>query len=204
MQKLTEKEQKAYDYITRSIREDGISPSVRDIAEALSIKSTSTVHSLLSALEQKGWIRRESGKSRSLRASGARSSADSRRMAKVPVLGQIHAGSPVLSVQNYEGYVDFPLGNRSYDANDLFALRVKGSSMIGAGIMDGDIVVIKKEPAADNGTIVAALVDDEATLKTFYNDGSHIRLQPENPDFEPIIVRDCIILGRVVGCMRYY
>ena len=203
MEKLTDKEKQAYDYIARKIREDGYAPSVRDIADALGIKSTSTVHAYLAKLEEKGWITRTSGKSRSLRAvESGRTATETRRTAKVPLLGQIRAGMPILAVENLEEYIDFPIGNRSYSYNDLFALRVKGESMIGAGILDGDIVIVKKEPVAANGTIAVALIGDEATLKTFYSEDGHIRLQPENPDMEPIIVNDCVILGRVIAVMR--
>ena len=205
MEKLTDKEQQAYDYIARAIREEGFAPSVRDIANALNIKSTSTVHSYLARLEEKGWIRRDSGKSRSLRAvETGQVLSESRRTAKIPLLGRIRAGAPILAVENLEEYIDFPIGNRNYSYNDLFALRVTGESMIGAGILDGDIVVVKKESVAENGTIAVVRIEDEATLKTFYREAGHIRLQPENPDMEPIIVSDCIILGRVVATLRYY
>ena len=205
MEKLTEKEQQAYAFIARAIREEGFAPSVRDIANALEIKSTSTVHAYLARLEEKGWIRRESGKSRSLRAlESGQVYPESRRTAKIPLLGQIRAGAPILAVENLEEYIEFPIGSRNYSYNDLFALRVRGESMIGAGILDGDIVVVKKEPVVENGTIAVALIEDEATLKTFYRENGHIRLQPENPDMEPIIVSDCIVLGRVIATLRYY
>ncbi len=205
MEKLTEKEKQAYDFIAGTIRDEGFAPSVRDIAVALNIRSTSTVHAYIARLEEKGWIRRDSGKSRSLRAvESARQAPESRRTAKVPLLGQIRAGAPVLAIENLEEYIEFPIGSRSYPYNDLFALRVRGDSMIGAGILDGDIVIVLKEPVVANGTIAVALIDDEATLKTFYRENGHIRLQPENPDMEPIIVPDCLILGRVVATMRYY
>lgn len=205
MEELTLKERQTYEFIARTIREEGYAPSVRDIAGALGIRSTSTVHAYVARLVEKGWIRRESGKSRSLRVEDpAETTSEPDRRARVPLLGQIRAGAPILAVENMEEYIDFPLGNRNYNYNDLFALRVCGTSMIGAGIMDGDIVIVKKENVADNGTIVVALLDDEATLKTFYKENGHIRLQPENPDMEPIIVRDCVILGRVIGAMRYY
>lgn len=209
MEKLTPNEKKTYDYISRTIREEGFAPSVRDICAACGIKSTATVHSYLSKLEEKGWIRREGGKSRALRVEEP-VSGERRRTAKIPVLGNIRAGQPILAVENHEEYIDFPMMNRPYAYNDLFALRVKGESMIGAGILDGDIVVVKKEQAANNGDIVVALIEDEstlestATLKTFYREKGHIRLQPENPTMEPIIVDEVIILGRVIGNLRYY
>lgn len=209
MQKLTENEKRTYDYISTTIREEGYAPSVRDICQACGIKSTATVHSYLNKLEEKGYIKREGGKSRALRVEEPVSN-ERRRTAKIPVLGKIAAGMPILAVENHEDYIDFPLMNRHYAYNDLFALRVRGESMIGAGILDGDIVVVKKEQAASNGEIVVALVEDkdtlesEATLKTFYRENGHFRLQPENPAMEPIIVDEVIILGKVVANLRYY
>jgi len=210
MQKLTPNEQKTYDYIRRTISEDGFAPSVRDICDACGIKSTATVHSYLNKLEEKGWIRRDGSKSRALRIEEPMAAAEPRRTAKIPVLGNIRAGMPILAVENHEEYIDFPMMNRAWAYNELFALRVKGESMIGAGILDGDVVVVKKEQAANNGDIVVALIEDEdtlestATLKTFYRENGHIRLQPENPAMEPIIVTEAVILGRVIANFRYY
>ena len=202
MQPLTSKEQKVYDYIFESITRDGFAPTIRDIQTNVGIKSTSTVHSYLARLEEKGYINKEGGKSRSVRLGGA--NPGSRRSTKVPILGKVTAGMPILAVENFEGYIDFPLMNRSYSYNELFALRVSGESMIEAGILDGDIVVIKKEQYAENGQIVVALIDDEATVKTFYKENGHYRLQPENPTMEPIITNEVFILGKVVSVMRYY
>ncbi|MBE6572855.1 MAG: transcriptional repressor LexA [Ruminococcaceae bacterium] len=202
MQPLTKKEQQVYDYIYEAISREGFSPSIRDIQTNVGIKSTSTVHAYLARLEEKGYIHKENGKSRSLRIDSV--NRDSRQITKVPLLGKVTAGMPILAVENFEGYLDFPLMNRSYGRNELFALRVSGESMIDAGIMDGDIVVIKKEQYAENGQIVVALVDDEATVKTFYKENGHYRLQPENPTMEPIIVEDVYILGKVVSVLRYY
>ena len=202
MQPLTPKEQKVYDYIFETISRDGFAPTIRDIRSNVGIKSTSTVHAYLEKLEEKGYINREGGKSRSVRLGGAK--AQNRHSTKVPILGKVTAGMPILAVENFEGYIDFPLMNRAYAYNELFALRVSGESMIEAGILDGDIVVIKKEQYAENGQIVVALVDDEATVKTFYKEEGHYRLQPENPTMDPIIVDDVYILGRVVSVLRYY
>ena len=201
-EQLTEKERAMYDYINDTIRREGYSPSVRDIQNALSIKSTSTVHSYLNRLEQKGYIQKELGKSRTLRVENI--SAAPQRSVRVPLLGRVTAGMPVLAVENYEGYIDFPLMNRSYGMNQLFALRVSGESMIDAGILDGDIIVVKKENCADNGQIVVAMVGDEATVKTFYKENGHFRLQPENPTMKPIIVDEAYILGKVVSVLRFY
>ncbi len=199
---LTELEKKIYDYITQIIRRDGYSPSVRDIQNALSIKSTSTVHSYLSRLERKGYIQKETGKSRTLRIEN--NAFDARKSIKVPLLGKVTAGVPITAVENHEGYLDFPALNRSYNSTNLFALRVEGVSMINAGILDGDIVVVKKESYAENGDIVVALIEDEATVKRFYKENGHFRLQPENDALEPIIVDEVSILGKVVSVIRFY
>ncbi len=202
MLQLTDKEKKIYDFITDTIRHDGYSPSVRDIQNALGIKSTSTVHAYLEKLEQKGYIQKESGKSRTLRVDSVIS--DDSMTVKVPIVGRVTAGLPMFAAENYEGYIDFPLINRSYMHNQMFALRVCGESMIEAGIMDGDTVVVKKENYAENGDIVVALIGDEATVKTFYKENGHFRLQPENKTMKPIIADDVFILGKVISVMRYY
>jgi len=205
MEKLTAKEERVLDFIAQTIREQGFAPSVRDIRDACAIKSTSTVHDYIDRLEKKGCLTRENGKSRALCIAGQqRESVPSRRNVRVPLIGRIRAGVPILAVENYEQYIDFPVGNRYYGADELFALRVVGDSMIGAGIFDKDIVVVRRSAAAENGTIVVALIGDEATLKTFYREKGHIRLQPENPDMEPIITDECVILGRLLAVLRYY
>lgn len=202
MQELKEKEKAIYEYITDVIRRKGYSPSVRDIQNALRIKSTSTVHSYLAKLERKGYIQKESGKSRTLRIDSIL--AEPQRTVRVPILGKIAAGMPILAIENHEGYIDFPVMNRSYQANQLFALRVRGESMIEAGILEGDIIIVRKENIAENGDIVVALVGDEATVKTFYREDGRFRLQPENSAMAPIIVDDVYILGRVVSVLRFY
>lgn len=201
-QPLNDKEKKILDYIIDVKRRDGFAPSVRDIQRDLSIKSTSTVHAYLEKLEKKGWIHKENGKSRTLRTELFAN--DKKNTAKVPILGRVTAGMPILAVENHEGYIDFPMYKGSYVHNDLFALRVTGESMINAGILDGDIVVIRKESYAENGDIVVALIEDEATVKTFYKENGHFRLQPQNPEYEPIIVNEVLILGKVISVMRFY
>jgi len=198
---LTPKEKEIYDYLCEKIRQRGYAPSVRDIKEALQIKSTATVHSYLARLEEKGLITRESGKSRAMRVDSPEAPAKS---ARIPILGRVTAGVPILAVENYEDYVDFPLVHAGLSHSQLFALRVQGYSMKDAGILDGDLVVVHKTPEANNGDIVVALLGDEATVKTFYREDGHFRLQPQNPDFEPIITKELYILGRVVGVMRFY
>lgn len=203
MEKLNPKEQRFYDYITETIRTEGYPPSVRDIQQALSIKSTSTVHAYIQRLEEKGAIIKSDRKSRSLRVSDP--TPTRRDTAHIPVVGTVAAGLPILAAENIESYIDVPLTKRSMRSSDLFALRVKGESMIGVGIMDGDIIVVRKECVAEDGEIVVALIGDEATVKTFYREDGYFRLQPENPTMEPIIVREeLIILGKVISVHRFY
>ena len=199
MKPLNDKEQRMLDYITESIRTDGYSPTVRDIREALGIKSTATVHAYLSKLEEKGYIQKQNGKSRTLRI-GEELSAPTTR--QIPIIGRVTAGMPILAVENFDGYVDFTEGK--YRKEELFALKVTGTSMIEAGILDGDIVIVRQQSVAENGEIVVALVDDSATVKTFYKENGHFRLQPENSTMEPIIVESLSILGKVVASIRYY
>ena len=199
---LTDREREIYNYILNAIKNEGYSPSVRDICNALNMKSTSTVHTYLERLERKGMIQKESGKSRTLRIEneGIHSSSTVR----VPILGKVAAGMPILAVENYEGYIDFPRPNSSVTSNDMFALRIQGDSMIEAGILDGDLIVVEKRTTAEDGDIIVALVDDEATVKTFYREADCFRLQPENRTMEPIYVRELLVLGMVVASMRFY
>ena len=200
MEHLTEKERKVYEYVKKVIESDGYAPSVRDIQNALGIKSTSTVHSYIGRLESKGYIRKEQGKSRTLRTGD---DVPDTRSVKIPVLGQVAAGMPILATENLDGYIEFCLP-RTAAYSELFALRVKGESMIDAGIMDGDVVIVSRTSYVDNGNIAVVLVGDEATVKTFYRENGHFRLQPENQSMEPIIVNEAVILGRVIASVRYY
>ncbi len=203
MEKLTAKEQIFFSFINDFQNTYGIPPTVRDIQEALNIKSTSTVQSYLGKLQDKGVINRDNRKSRSLRITEP--TADRRDVAHVPIVGTVAAGTPILAAENIEDYIDVPLTRRSLREHDLFALRIKGESMIEAGILDGDIILVKKENVARNGEIVVALIGDEATVKTFYQENGYFRLQPENSTMAPIIVRDeLIILGKVVSVHRFY
>lgn len=199
---LTDREREIYNYILNAIKNEGYSPSVRDICNALNMKSTSTVHTYLERLERKGMIQKESGKSRTLRIEneGIHSSSTVR----VPILGKVAAGMPILAVENYEGYIDFPRPNSNVMSNDMFALRIQGDSMIEAGILDGDLIIVEKRTTAEDGEIIVALVDDEATVKTFYREADCFRLQPENRAMEPIYVRELLVLGKVVASMRFY
>ena len=199
---LTEREREIYEYIVNAIRNEGYSPSVRDICNALGMKSTSTVHTYLERLERKGVIQKESGKSRTLRVENE--TVRGAQTVRVPIVGKVAAGMPILAVENYEGFIDFPRPGTNVSGSDLFALRIQGESMIEAGILDGDLIIVEKRTIAEDGEIIVALVDDEATVKTFYRDGDRFRLQPENSSMEPIYVRELVILGKVVACMRFY
>ena len=197
---LTEKENDVYRYICESTEINGYSPSVRDIQEALGIKSTATVHSYLNKLEVKGYIQRAQGKSRTLRVETVPSSPSS---SSIPILGQVAAGLPVLAQENCEGYIDFcpPKGTIR---GELFALKVKGESMVEAGILNGDYVIVNRTNYVDNGDIAVVLIGEEATVKTFYRENGYFRLQPENKEMEPIITKEFYILGKVIANIRYY
>lgn len=200
MRKLKPREQSVYDYISESIVENGYAPSVRDIEEALGFRSTSTVQMYINRLEEFGLIKKSDGKSRSITLTGTTPIGTN----KVPVLGKVTAGSPILAAQNFDGYVDFAVESRRYDPKNLFALKVSGVSMIEAGIMDGDYVIVNRCDYAENGEIIVALIDDEATVKTFYKENGHFRLQPENSSLKPIIVKEMSVLGKVVASVRFY
>ncbi len=200
MKSLTDKEREMYQYIGRVMEEKGYAPSVRDIQNALGIKSTATVHSYLNKLEEKGYIQKEQGKSRTLRMGNEPLGGGSVR---VPILGQVAAGLPILAEENCEGYVDF-CPPRSFARSELFALRIKGESMIEAGILNGDYVVVSRTCYVENGDIAVVLLEDEATVKTFYKENGGFRLQPENKTMKPIYTKEVYILGKVIASIRYY
>ena len=195
MQNKDSKAMRIYEYIRNCIQNENFSPTVREICENVGIKSTSTVHYYLQLLEDRGYIVKDPLKKRTIKLPGGGSKA-------VPLLGTVTAGIPITAIQEVEEYI--PVSNLSGSAEDYFALHVRGTSMIGAGIMDGDIVIVRQVPVADNGDIVVAMIEDEATVKRFYREGGHIRLQPENPEFQPIITTDAVILGKVVSLIRNY
>ena len=197
MEKLKSKEQKVYDYIVKSVRENGFAPSVRDIMRDLGYKSTSTVHMYLNRLDMLGYIRKEDGKSRAI----SLVSDDMPQVSAVPVLGTVTAGQPILAEENFEGYIGY-VGRVS--ADEMFALKVRGESMIEVGILDGDMIIAEKTCYAENGEIVVALIENEATVKRFFREDGHYRLQPENCTMEPIIVDEVLILGKVVAIQRSY
>ena len=194
MKPLNEKQQKVLSFLQERAQ-DGLPPTVREICAAAGIKSTSTVHAYLKTLEENGYISRQTGLNRAIRLPGE-------SVARVPLLGKVTAGQPILAIEEVEDYV--PYSGGGYQPGELFALRVRGTSMINAGIYDHDVVIVHKTPTAVNGDIVVALVGDEATVKRFYKENGHFRLQPENDAFEPIIVNEVSILGKVISLVRYF
>lgn len=189
-----ENQQKILEFLRARV-DSGLPPSVREICVATGIKSTSNVHANLIALEKAGLIRREAGHSRAIYLTGSPAT-------RVPLIGRVTAGVPILAVEQIEDYVPFPVAHP--DSRELFALRVSGDSMKDAAILDGDIVVAKKSSVAYNRQIVIAMIDEEATVKRYFNEGKVVRLQPENDAYEPIISDRVVILGRVIGCIRSY
>lgn len=206
MEKLSQKQLQILEYMKKEVKEKGYPPSVREICDAVGLKSTSTVHGHLERLERKGYIRRDPAKPRAIEIFTCESAADEPNNAKelinVPIVGTVTAGTPILAVENIEDTFPIPI---DYAPNgEIFMLRVKGDSMINAGIFNKDLILVKQQNTAENGDIVVALIEDFATVKTFYRENGYIRLQPENPSMSPIIVRDVSILGKVVGLYRKY
>lgn len=193
-----------YEFIKNQIREKGYPPSVREICAGVGLKSTSTVHSHLEKLEKKGFIKRDASKSRTIEIVEKSTPKDIKKeLINVPIVGTITAGMPILAVENIEDVFPLPI-DYVKNKNQLFILKVKGESMIDAGILDGDMSIIEQTNFAENGDIIAALINNEATLKRFFKEKSHIRLQPENKSMSPIIVDNCKILGKLVGIYRRY
>jgi len=200
---LTERQRQILDFIKAEMRRKGYPPTVRDIGEAVGLSSSSTVHSHLSALEAKGLIRRDPSKPRALEVLGHDQEprvTEMRGVVQLPVLGAVAAGTPMLAEENIEQMIPLPTDVVREDST--FVLRVKGDSMMNAGILDGDLVVVKQQETAKNGEIVVARIEDEATVKRFFKEKGHIRLQPENDAFEPIISVEVQVLGKVVGVLR--
>ena len=206
---LNKREKAILKFIEKQINANGYPPSVREIGKAVDLKSTATVHGYLSSLEQKGYIKKESQKGRTLKLlkGGAAKNIEvekpvysGREMVEVPVIGKITAGEPILAFENVTD--TFPIPIDFVGNSESFMLTVRGESMIEAGILDGDYILVKKQNDARNGEIVVALIGEEATVKTFYKEKDYIRLQPENSTMDPIIVPDCQILGKVAGVFR--
>ena len=199
--KISAKQQEILEYIKSQILERGFPPAVRDICEAVHLKSTSSVHSHLETLEKNGYIRRDPTKPRAIEILDDSFNFTRREMVNVPIVGRVAAGEPLLAEQNIEEY--FPIPMDFMPNKQTFMLKVKGESMINAGILDCDYVLVEERKTAHNGEMIVALVDDGATVKRFYKEEGIIRLQPENDTMEPIIVPDCTILGKVIGVFRF-
>ena len=199
--KITDKQREILEYIKNEILNRGFPPSVREICEAVELKSTSSVHAHLETLEKNGYIRRDPTKPRTIEILDDNFNLLRREMVNVPVVGTVTAGQPILAVENIESY--FPVPAEFMPNQQCFILNVQGESMVNAGILDGDQVLVQQQPDAQNGEIVVALLGEEATVKRFYKEKNCYRLQPENDTMEPIIVPDCQILGKVFGIFRF-
>ena len=200
--KISKKQSEILEYIKSQIINKGYPPSVRDICEAVDLKSTSSVHSHLETLEKNGYIRRDPTKPRAIEIIDDNFNLSRREVVNVPIVGKVAAGQPILAVENIESY--FPVPMEFMPNEQCCMLKVQGDSMINAGIFDGDTIIVEQCQTARNGDMVVALVEDSATVKTFYREADHIRLQPENDAMEPIIVPDCQILGKVFGVFRFF
>ena len=199
-EKITPKQQEILEYIKETILKKGYPPAVREICEAVNLKSTSSVHSHLETLERNGYIRRDPTKPRTIEIIDDCFNLARREVVNVPLLGTVAAGMPLLAQENIENY--FPIPTEMLPDKEVFMLRVKGDSMIEAGIFNGELIFVEKTVTAENGEIVVALLDDSATVKRFYKENGHYRLQPENSSMEPIIVDEVQILGKVFGLFR--
>ncbi len=197
---ITARQRKIMAFIQDEIRAKGYPPSVREIGDAVGLNSSSTVHNHLQKLEAAGFIRRDPTKPRAIEVLVGDPYQPRKEMVNVPIVGRVTAGTPILAVENIED--TFPLPQDFVRDQEVFMLRVHGDSMVGVGIYDGDYAVVRQQSVANNGDIVVALIGDEATIKRFYLESNHVRLQPENPLLEPIISRDVKILGKVVGLLR--
>lgn len=200
--KITPKQQEILDFIKSEILQKGYPPAVRDICEAVHLKSTSSVHSHLETLEKNGYIRRDPTKPRAIEIMEENFYMLRHEVVNVPLVGTVAAGQPILAVENIESY--FPIPAEYISNHDTFMLKVKGDSMVNVGIFDGDQVLVQQQSTAENGEIVVAMVEDSATVKTFYKEDGHYRLQPENDSMNPIIVDDVTILGKVFGVFRLF
>ena len=197
---ITPKQKEILEYIKDQILTRGFPPAVREICEAVNLKSTSSVHSHLETLEKNGYIRRDPTKPRAIEIIDDDFNLARREIINIPVVGTVTAGEPILAVQNIEDY--FPMLPDRISNKNTFMLHVRGESMINAGIFDGDLVIVEQQSTAENGDIVVAMIEDSATVKTFYKEDGYYRLQPENDSMEPIIVNEISIIGKVVGLYR--
>ncbi len=200
--KISQKQKEILEYIKQEIQKKGYPPAVREICEAVHLKSTSSVHSHLETLEKNGYIRRDPTKPRAIEIMDDTFNLTRREVVNVPMVGRVAAGEPILATENVENY--FPIPAEFMPNEKTFMLKVRGESMINAGIFDGDNILVKQQSTASNGDMVVALVEDSATVKTFYKEEGHYRLQPENDTMDPIIVEQVDILGKVFGVFRFF
>ena len=200
--RITAKQSEILEYIKSQIINKGYPPSVRDICEAVHLKSTSSVHAHLETLEKNGYIRRDPTKPRAIEIIDDNFNLTRREGVIVPLIGQVAAGQPILAVENITNY--FPIPAEFLNNSETFMLNVKGDSMINMGIYDGDMIIVRRQQTADNGEVIVALVDDSATVKRFYKEDGHYRLQPENDFMDPIIVDNVEIVGKVIGLIRLH
>lgn len=199
--RISAKQSEILEYIKEQILEKGYPPAVREICAAVHLKSTSSVHSHLETLEKNGYIRRDPTKPRAIEIVDDEFNLQRREMRNIPIIGNVAAGQPLFAEQNIETY--FPMLADELPSGDLFMLNVRGESMINVGIFDGDKIIVQQTTTAQNGDIVVALVEDSATVKTYYKEDGRYRLQPENDDMEPIYVNEVLILGKVIGLFRF-
>ena len=200
--KITAKQEEILEYIKEQILKKGYPPAVREICEAVHLKSTSSVHSHLETLEKNGYIRRDPTKPRAIEILDDTFNLTRREVINVPIVGSVAAGMPLLATENIENY--FPISSEFMPNQDVFILHVKGDSMINAGIFDGDNILVRQQSTASDGDMVVALVEDSATVKTFYKEDGYYRLQPENDSMDPILVNEVSILGIVFGVFRFF
>ena len=200
--RISTKQKEILEFVKSEIINKGYPPAVREICEAVHLKSTSSVHSHLETLEKNGYIRRDPSKPRAIEIIDDEFNLTRRELVNVPIVGTITAGQPILAVENIESY--FPIPSEFIPNEETFMLKVKGNSMINVGILDGDKILVQKQTHAKNGDIVVALIDDEVNVKTFYKENGYYRLQPENDTMEPIIVSDLSIQGKVIGLFRIF
>ena len=200
--KISDNQKQILEYINQEILNKGYPPTVRDICDAVGLKSTSSVHSHLESIEKNGYIRRDPPKPRAIEIIDDNFNMVRREVVNVPLVGQVAAGQPILADENISSY--FPVPAEYMPKGQSFMLKVKGESMVNAGIFDGDHIIVEQQNTARNGDIIVALMEDSATVKTFYKEDGHIRLQPENDTMDPIIVPDCQILGKVFGVFRFF
>ena len=200
--KISDKQREILEYIKAEILNKGYPPAVREICEAVKLNSASSVHAHLETLEKNGYIRRDPTKPRAIEIVDENFNLTRREMVNVPIIGRVAAGEPILAVENIENY--FPIPAEFMPNEQTFILQVQGESMVNAGILDGDYILVEQQTTANDGDMVVALVDDSATVKTFYKENGYYRLQPENDFMEPIIVSDVMIMGKVIGTFRFF